>query len=144
MQVGGLAVAEFAHQACDLVEGELATVLEQDLAELDDDRLLAGVGSDDFGIGGGRGVRRGGACVPEQLHDFRHLFGRELAEHRLDPGEDVHVLAGDAVALELRDQGGQQLAGPLGRLADMLLLGLLPLERGVLRHAGAEAEDQGD
>ena len=71
------------------------------------------------------------------------MLGGEFPENRLDAGEDIDVLAGDAVALEFADERGELLAGALGSVADMLLLGLLALQRSVLRTAGTKAEQEG-
>ncbi len=122
LQVAVLAVGELGEAEGKLVKLLLALVLEEELAELDDDGLLSAKRLGDGAAVLGGVLPAGGA---EELDHAGHFLIGKFAQDALDGAEDLDVFAfAHAVVFELGDDRGQVFADVLGGGADHLLLAL--------------------
>ena len=133
---GGEAAQHDGH----FIERLLPLIFEEQLLELGDDRLLSGVGLRDVLLR--VRVVAGFLGLFEQGHHLAHLLVAEPAEHGADGAQHLHVLAIDAVALELADDARELFADALGGALNLLLLQLI-LQQTLGTRRGDLGEDGG-
>src|SRR5262249_54817481 len=107
--------------------GLLATVFEDDLLELVDDGLLAGVS---FGRGSSNG--HGVVCclrLLQIIQNLRHVPFGESVEHVADGTQDFDIFARNAVALEFSNDGFELVPDAFGGGLDLLLFAEVLLEK---------------
>ena len=103
-----LADGEFVEPVGEFLQGLVALVFEENLAQLDEDVFLRGVGVEEFGLA-------------EQVNHALHLFVAEPIEDGLDGAQHFDVGAGEVVALEFGQQGADLRIDDLSALLELLL-----------------------
>lgn len=118
-EVAGLAVGEDEEAQGDVLEFLAAAVLGDKLAHLDEDVFLAGVRGQDVALGGGGLWGLAGGL--EEVHDALHLVIAELVKDAADGAEGLDVVAVEAVAFEVFDEGAELEADALDLGTELLL-----------------------
>ena len=95
-------IGQFLQSNGNFVERLLPLIFQDELLQLRDDHLLAGIS---IGSDSGRRIRIiGSSCLLQKPNHFLHFFGRELAEHATNRLKDLYIF----VFLGIADEAAER------------------------------------